>query len=235
MPHDTRSSHKRDSAQTRACLLILIGAALWSGRPALAYPTSLDLIPTADVLDRGVARFEVEADGAHTPFTGDADVYLLAQYGLTGRLEVGVDCFGLAGGSRLQPNAKWQFVPEGRGVPAMAVGVTDLGRMGVFSQWYLALAKDVGPVRLHAGCLTDNAFRGLFGVEYPVTDHTEVLADWITGADGYSSLGLWQELGHGLSVTGYYAHRNTRDDGDFVGLDLSWEISFRHSPPSPEK
>ncbi len=213
----------------RVYALILMAAALGSGSPAWAWPTSLNLIPTADVLDRGTARFELESDGSHTPFTGDTDAYLCTQYGLTSRLEIGADCLDLAGDARLQANAKWQFVPEHRDVPAMAVGVADMGRVGLFSQWYLALAKDVGPLRLHAGCLTDDALHGLFGAEYRIGDHTEVLADWTSGAGAYSSLGLWQDLGRGLSMTAYYARNNTPDDGDFVGLNLSWETSLRRA------
>ena len=215
--------------------LALAALALSVAAPACSYPTSLNVIPSADVLDPGIVRIELESDGAHTPFTGDADAYLFTQYGFTSRFEAGVDLVNLGTGPSAQLNAKWQFLPEGRDVPAAAVGVLDLAHSGLFSGWYVTLAKDAGPVRLHAGCVVDDSPRAVLGAEYCPTDHTELLADWTTGPKAYHSAGVGQDLGHGLWLWAYYARDNTRGAGDFAGLNLSWETSLRRRSATERK
>lgn len=215
--------------RTRPLLRSLIALSLGLPGVALACPTGLNLIPTADVLEPGALSVQVESDGYPTPFSPGTVGCVMAEMGFTKRLEAGVDLIDINAGARLQVNAKWQFVPEDSHLPAMAVGLLDVEHAVDFNGPYLALAKGVGDFRLHAGWLIDGGQRAMLGAEYWPTDRTGILADWTSGGGAYHALGLTQEVGHGLWVSTYYARGNTGGEGDFVGLNLDWETSWRHT------
>jgi len=216
-------------ARTRPLLRSLIALSLGLPGVALAYPTGLNLIPTADVLEPGALSVQVESDGYPTPFSPGTVGYVMAEVGLAKRLEAGVDLMDINAGTRLQVNAKWQFVPESAHLPAMAIGLLDVEHTADFNGPYLALAKGAGDFRLHAGWLTRRGQRAMLGAEYWPTDRTGIYADWTSGAGAYHSLGITQDVGHGLWVSAYYARGNTDGAEDFVGLNLDWEASLRHA------
>jgi len=201
--------------------VILLGFAL--PRSASAHPTSLNMIPVADSMDAGTLRLEVELDGHATPFASGAGWQVYGQYGLTDRLEVGLDVVDANLDSEWQWNAKWQVMPESSDLPALAIGRLDANHRGLLDDWYAVLSKDVACVRVHAGALRDGATRGMFGAEYWPGENTGVAADWTTGPGGYSSLGVYQHLGGGFWGTLYYARGNSPDDGGFAGLNVLWE------------
>jgi hypothetical protein len=190
---------------------------------ALAYPTSLNLMPVADSLEAGTLRLEVELDGDPTPFATGTGWQVYTQYGITDRLEVGLDVVDVNLGSRCQLNAKWVVAPESNEMPALAVGLLEANHGAVSSDWYVVLSKDVSPVRVHAGALSDDSLRGMLGAEYWFGEDTGVAADWATGPGAYHSLGVYQHLGGGLWGTLYYGRGNTSSDGGFVGLNVLWE------------
>jgi hypothetical protein len=206
-------------ALTWAVLLLLPA----TGPQAFAYPTSLLIMPTADVLEDGWLRLEAESDGDPTPFSGSTEQLLCTQFGLTRRLEAGLDLVGLGAEPRCELNAKWQVVPESGGCPAAAVGLLGMTRSSAVSEWYAVLSKSAGSLRLHGGLLADDAAHGMVGVEHWPRERTGLMAEWITGPHGYLSAGADQDLGGGFGVLLYYGHSNTRGDGDLVGLNLSWE------------
>ncbi len=216
-------------AGTRFLFACVVGLALGLPGLAWAYPTSLNIVPTADVLEPGALSVQVESDSHPTPFSPGAVGYVLTQVGLTSRLEAGVDLMDINAGARLLVNAKWQFLAEDARAPAMAVGLLDMEHGTELNGCYLALAKDVGSLRLHAGWLMGGGHRAMLGAEYWPTERTGVYADWTTGAGAYHTLGLTQDVGHGLWLSTYYARGNTGGEGDFAGLGVGWEACFRHA------
>ena len=58
---------------------------------ALAAPSRLNIIPTADVLDRGVISLETESAGAGRLWGADCDRFALFQTGIGNGIELGVD------------------------------------------------------------------------------------------------------------------------------------------------
>lgn len=58
---------------------------------ALAYPTGLNIIPTADVLEPNSFRIEFENDGYSELFTGDSEYYLTAGVYVESKLGGGIN------------------------------------------------------------------------------------------------------------------------------------------------
>jgi hypothetical protein len=210
---------KRKVAVTSAVLLLLPAV----GPRAFAYPTSLLIMPTADVLEHGWLRLEAESDGDPTPFSRGSEQLFYTQFGLTSRLEAGLDVVGLGAEPRCELNAKWQVIPESGRCPAAAVGLLDMTRSSALSEWYVVLSKSAGSLRLRGGLLADDATRGMVGVEHWPGERAGLMAEWVTGPHAYLSAGAYEDLGGGSGALLYYGHSNTRGDGDFVGLNLSWE------------
>ncbi len=213
------------------CLVTTLVLALSSflPGPAVAYPTCLNMVPTADVMAPGSFSVQFEIDGDPTPFARGGSYHALTQFGITPGLEIGLDRLDLNGETHWSADAKWQFVRETARRPAAAVGVTSLLHRGADTQWYAALSKDVGrgALRLTGGLAHDASSRGLVGAELAVSATSAVLTDWSTGSGGYATVGLARDLGPATSVLLYWGHSNTRGDGDFVGLNLCWQGLWR--------
>ncbi len=195
-----------------------------------ASPSALNLIPTGDVMEYGSFNIQLEADGEPTPFSSGNGKYLLSQFAVTDTIEVGFDLeqFGTAD-QTLLANAKWQFMQESDGAPAIAVGLQDLTRNGLLSSWYVSASKDVGPLRLHIGYIDeqDDDGRAMLGVEHYFGERTCAMLDYTTGPEMYHTAGVYSDLGGGFSGGVYYARNNTRGAGNFVALNLYYGGTWR--------
>jgi len=207
-----------------ACLVLAVLPLLALG-PVCAYPTSLNIIPTADPMARGDVRLEVEWDGATTPLGTGGSVGTYLQVGVTDRLEVGLDVLDLNHRADWQFNLKVLVQAESASCPAIAVGLMDVGDAPLANA-YLVMSRQVGPVRVHAGLSRTAGTQGLFGLEYYWDDLTGGLLDWTTGPEGYATVGLYRDLGRSLYGVLYYARGNARGADDFVGLDIYTEFAW---------
>jgi len=204
-------------------LAVLAAAAL--GPPAGAYPTCLNVMPTADLIGARTVSLQLETDGRGTPFSVGAGVHLFTEVGVTDWCEVGMDLTDLNGETECWFDAKLQLAAETAAHPAVAVGAYLIGDDGP-PQYYLALAKQAGDFRVHTGLTGDDPLRGMFGLEWAAAERTTVLADWITGPETYHTLGVCQDLGGGWGALLYYARNNTTTTEDFVGLNVGWGGSW---------
>ena len=205
--------------RTILCLLLLLIAA----GPVASYPTSSNLIPTADMLEPGNLRVEGENDGAPRPFGGESENYLLLQYGATPRLEIGLDVYGVSDTNDLLLNAKWLAIGEARRRPAVAVGVLEYGS-GFDPVSYVVGTKDLGRgLRLHLGGATAAGDRALLlGLEQQITPRDYLLADWSSWRQGYTSVGLYHEFGAGLALNVAYAWSRDGEELDAIVVNLAW-------------
>ncbi|MBU0608553.1 MAG: YjbH domain-containing protein [Armatimonadetes bacterium] len=207
-----------------ALRLLLILPSLLAVATAWPYPTSLNITPTADVLEQGQGRLELEWD-VDTSASAGSTLGAYLQAGLTDRLEVGLDVLDLTRRADWQLNLKWLVCPEGASAPAVAVGLMDAGE-GLLDNAYLMLSRQMGQFRAHGGLSWTAGTQGLFGLEYYWDEQTGVVTDWTTGPEGYATLGLWRDFGGGVQGTAYYARGNTRDLGDFIGVDVYTEFGW---------
>ena len=195
---------------------------------ALAVPTSLNLLPTADVAGKGKYLIELEIDGHATPFASGAQDWLLTDVGIGDRLEVGVNRVEGPGLSRWTMDSKLQLVPESERMPALAIGATDITRRDEGATWYVLGTKGLGPVRATVGYQRDSFGRLMLGGAYNITSRLTLQSDWTSGPGGTGTLGVCQDIGHSRCLLLYYARSNSGNEGNFTGLNLTWNCEWRH-------
>lgn len=205
--------------------LVLLLSAVGS---AHAFPTSGNIIPTADMLEQGACRLEVENDGAPRLFAAGDENYLLLQFAPHPRLELGVDLYSASDDNQLLLNAKWLAVGEARRRPALALGVMEVGH-DYQETGYLVATKDLGGgFRMSLGgaaCGADEAL--LLGAELQVGERDYLLADWASWSAGYVSFGLYREFGEGFGINLAYAWPNEHAEDKLFLLNLSRTFSYR--------
>lgn len=174
-----------------------------------AYPTSLNLIPTADILEANNLRLAYESDGKGQPFGQPNFQYAYSEYGIGDKFEFGVDIYDITNAKDAYYNAKYLLLPESRHLPALAAGVwlvSDVTRPA----YYLTGHKSLNQLRIHAGVQEQSGGGWLqFGVDYALSPKLSLLADYQTGSERYHTLGLFCTPVSQISINVYYAHNNT--------------------------
>jgi hypothetical protein len=195
---------------------------------AFAFPTSSNIIPTADMLDVGSLRTEFENDGAPHLFGPACESYLLLEYAPYPRLELGADLYEAGSSNDILLNAKWLVCSEERKRPALAVGCMEVGS-GYSATSYLIATKDVGQgLRLHFGGATSgDSQSALLGVEKQVGKNDYLLADYASWSAGYTSFGVYHEVRTGLGVNLAYAWPNEHGESGLAMLNVSWTHALR--------
>ncbi len=212
--------------RTRAIAKPVIAAAMFLllQSPSLfAFPTSENLIPTADMLEPGQVRIELENDAYSKLFEGDlSENYFLTQVGVTERLEVGVDAYDFSHDGGYALNGKFLLAPETDGTPAFAVGVMDVAE-GSSPTTYSVATKTWGGLRGHLGGWHTGGNNFLMaGSDYEVNDDLYLMTDWTSGSEGYLTFGFWQRLQGEVWLNAAVGRANNRDNNDLVLLNLSY-------------
>lgn len=181
------------------CVLICTLLAIILCRCALASPTSLNVIPTAEVLPHGTANIGVQLSGGPT-----SSGYLFlnqfqAQLGIGDNIEFGYDVSLGPQGEGFW-NAKCLLFPESRRRPALAVGL--LSNVGQFDNpAYITSFKTVGQTRLHMGAIQmSNSVRAMLGWDIWHNDPLSLQADYISGPEAYASFGAIYNWPNGISL-----------------------------------
>lgn len=206
-----------------------LASLLWGlAAAALASPTGLNLIPTADVMPRHYLNVQLESDGYPTACSRGSNRYLLTQFGLRDDLELGFDVCDLGGENDFSLDAKWQFCRETPRRPAMAVGVMNVWVPDCETVYYLALSKTVltPDTRLTLGVQRDGTGRFLVGASHDLGERVALLADFTSGPGGYATLGVSVALTPQWYLQPYYGWNNSSGGEDFMGLNLTWEGSL---------
>lgn len=203
--------------------VLIIGMLMIPGMTS-AYPTSLNVIPTADLLDRGASRIEFENDGYSRMFAADSENYWLFETSFSPRLEFGVDIYE-AEETSFMANAKYALMEEGDRSPAIAFGALDVGEGGSPS-YYLAAAKDFGASRLHAGGIGDrHKANPMLGWELQVAKASWLLFDWIDGDENYLTAGVYVETKHGPAINIAVGFPNSDENSNLALVNVSWTWS----------
>jgi hypothetical protein len=207
----------------RTPALVIVGLLMISGL-AWTYPTSLNVIPTADMLDPGSMRIEFENDGYSRIFTADSESYWLLEAAFGPRLEFGVDVYD-AEDTTTVVNAKYALLQETDQSPAVAFGALDIGE-GASPTYYLAAAKDLGPTRLHVGGIGDRyTVNPMLGCEVPVGNTSWLLFDWIGGDENYLTAGIYLETRSGPAFSIGVGFPNSGENSNLALVNVSWTWS----------
>jgi hypothetical protein len=200
-----------------ALALLMTTTVVW------AFPTSSNIIPTADMLELDSLRVEFENDGAPRLFGPEAENYVLVQYAPHSRFELGADLYSAGSSNQVLLNAKWLVSPEAARRPALALGGMEFGS-GSSPTSYLVATKDVGQgLRLHlGGAASDDSRAVLFGVEQQLSEQDYLLADYASWSAGYATVGVYREVQPGVAVNLAYAWPNARGEPSLTILNISW-------------
>ncbi len=214
---------KRMTAR-RALVCASLAAIAWT---AGACPTALNVIPTAEVIGAGAYNLQAESVSQSTPLDSESTWSVLSQVGLAESVEVGVDFADFDEASRLNVDAKWQFFADEDRALALAVGALDLTR-DPDREYYLAgTAGMTERLSLTAGVLTGDATRGMLGLKYEAGPLTAVQADWVSGADYSTGIGVEKALTPNTTTLLYFVHDDAEGGEDLIGWNVSWENNWR--------
>ena len=181
--------------------------------PALAGPTGLTFVPTTDLvpfhqLNAVIQNANTTLDGKDA-FFHDFQPDPQLEVGLPWRIEGGVDVLPANPPNDYRPafNLKWRPLEESYYVPALALGVSQLGP-GFPPAGFVIADKTLNydeiqyqkfrahhrnirlhGIRGHVGFMQAGQFsRAMLGVDVEVSEHFVVWADWISGAPNALSL-----------------------------------------------
>lgn len=188
--------------------------------PVFGAASGLNIIPTADVLDRGSAAIELERAGEKVPLFAEADAALLLQLGLGYGVEAGYDNFS-DGNDFNAWNIK-KAVLYRDGSPVAAIGIQNIGK-GLGSQPYAVGHIPLGCGRLHAGLIkTEETFHPMAGYDHPITDRIILQADYTAGDENAASLGLVFKIKHNFELTTACIRDNSGSNKSSYLLTISW-------------
>ncbi|MBA4291886.1 hypothetical protein C0431_02850 [bacterium] len=182
--------------------------------------TGLVSIPVADNIGFREVEFGYSLSGT--------DHSISKQYGHGASLLVGVhDRFEIAGSSDFLGGQAWgmKFVPYrspdekfviGLGLQNINGGQSDLFAMGRYN---------LDAVNIHFGWTRDSDHRGLLGIDYAY-DRWTFAADYSSNPDGATWLGVFYDLGQGLTANVSFGRPHTRADGDMHAFGLTYGIRF---------
>ncbi len=201
-----------------------------------AAATGLNQIPTTDLVPEGQVLLQLQ--NGNTDVRGHASMFHQpqltpqSQVGMPWNLEAGIDVAPSNPPHDYRPatNLKWRPLDEDYRVPALALGVQQLGP-GFTPSYYVTLSKTLNydaiqyqkfrahhrniklrGIRIHAGVLgSDNVWHALVGTDVEVNDHLVLYADWISGAASSVSLGGVLVFGPHDSVQAALLRENDRD------------------------
>lgn len=192
-----------------------------------AYPTSLNVVPTANILPAGDIQLLFESDGHSNPFEKDSTQYLYSQIGILDHLEVGVDLYDFGGENVMTYNAKVQLMPESDRLPAMAIGAMDISKETTPGS-YLVGSKNIGPWGLHAGIAhqADQTW-AMLGTNFTVNQKISLAADYQTGDGQEGTVGVNYSLTPAMGLSVYYSKNNTESSADYVGAYIGYCFSTK--------
>jgi hypothetical protein len=148
-----------------------------------AYPTSLNLIPIADILAhrQAAAQFYWFGDKFNLGQTGTR--FASGQFGIADRFEAGFDNDFLG---HTTYNLKFQAFQFDRG--AISAGIMDWAAGQATP--YVVGRYDFKGFRLHGGWMRDSASRLMLGADFQLPSGFTGLVDWICGPGGQAWFGF---------------------------------------------
>lgn len=166
---------------------------------AQAAPTTLNIIPTADVIPDRNAAIMVQLAGGDTSSGFTFVNQFQTELGLWNDVELGWDG-SLGPGGQSPWNAKYRICGETKRRPAIAVGFyTNTSTVG--GNDYLTMYKSLGTSRLHVGAITvGGSLRAMAGWDIWSGGHVVPQIDWISGPKTYTSVGVLLNFDHGWSL-----------------------------------
>ncbi len=188
-------------------------------------PTGLNVIPTADVLDKDVFILETPCSGG-LRFGPEGDSYALLQIGVGKGMEIGLDQREMNGHIDAWLNAKWRCLEEDGVRPAVAIGVKNFSK-DTKKQPYLVMSKSLKLGRLHAGIIKiEDVSRMMLGFDKTLNQKLAVQADYISGAENRFTAGFRMQIGKAATLWAARSFPNSSAGEPEYFIRLGWEAKF---------
>jgi Exopolysaccharide biosynthesis protein YbjH len=232
----------------RVLAVVLLGL---SPMAAQAAPTGLNQIPTTDLVPLG--QLSLQLQNLNTEIRGENSVFNQPQlspqseFGLPWSMEAGLDVAPANASHDYRPivNLKWTALHEDYTIPALAVGVSQLG-VGFSPNYFLVLSKTLNyeqiqyqkfrahhrniklrGIRLHTGFqYTGYAWQALVGTDIEVSDHFVIYADWISGSQSSVSLGGVIVINQHNSLQAALLRGNDQDRLSGLIIEITHTLDF---------
>lgn len=208
------SGQQKAYGDTTTCVLRVLSilvVAFLAVPGVLAAPSGLNVMPTADVLDRWTVSIEAESSGTGTPWGDGCESFALLQVGLGGGVEIGFDHCTSDPNQWL--NVKWRVVDEAGEHPALAIGTQALDGTGR-PQPFAVATKTLGGLRAHLGGVgIERKTRLMFGLDHSISDSLTLQADFISGDENTISYGASVLLTDSLWLTVARSVGNSAETG----------------------
>jgi hypothetical protein len=213
------------SARILKGLAFLTLAIAACGVSALAAPSGLNMIPTADVLEPGTVSIETESEGRGMAWGDECDRFMLMQLGMGHGVEIGMDTCTNADASWL--NVKWQMGSGTKSTPGIAVGLQGVSEASK-SQPYFACARSFGKARVHVGILgIEGRGRPMLGLDRCVNERLTLQVDYIAGRENSSAYGVNYALSGSLGLSLARRIGNSSDVGNGYIVNLAWSRGLK--------
>lgn len=205
-------TYSRRSSAVLAAVICALGLLALTAAPSPATYTGLVVIPTAEIVDENHYCVELQLDGEISGGHSEAHI-LNTQFGINPRLEAGLDIdLSRDADSRLLVNAKYMLVSGHERLPDLAAGVHTLSH-DVRSVPYIVATKSFGRIRGHLGGQRCEGKQHFFvGSDYALTDKWTVMADYTSGDDNFSSVGLDYQFSDKFALTAGVQYPNAREE-----------------------
>lgn len=179
--------------------------------PALGCYSGLTLIPTAETAGSGQYSLELQTDKTVSS-SGNALCLFNTEAAVSERCEVGVD-FDISeeSTSRAMLNGKYIFAQDQQHGTTFAVGTFNVAR-GFKQSPYVVATRGCSGIRLHFGGMRiEGNNRWFTGVDFGMGERWTLMADYTSGDENYSSLGVNYQFDPGFGIVGGAMFSNSGD------------------------
>jgi hypothetical protein len=159
--------------------------------PAFADPTDYISAPTANILKPAQVNLEL----LYTePEEGENTTSFLTEFGITDKIEAGVDFNSIDGDETIEADIKYLFLDPDKSTWGFASGFTKLFSDDMDPFFYVTATRQLGKGSFTAGAGTDGDARAFFGASYPLNSSLTAIGEYFTGDEGFALAGAAYKL-----------------------------------------
>jgi hypothetical protein len=189
-------------------LLIGVGAVLVAGT-AHADPTDYIAVPIAKILKPKQFNLElVQTIEQWDAADEERATSFLTEFGITERLEAGIDFNSIDEDEVIEADVKYQFFSPNRNEWGLAAGAFDLFSDDVDSFFYVTATRNIGQASVTAGAGSNGDATAFFGASYPLTGNLTAIGEVFTDDSGFTLFGAAYKITDGFIVAAWYQNFN---------------------------
>jgi hypothetical protein len=201
-------------------LLVLLTSA------AQADPTDYFAIPIAKILKPGQFTLELVQTVEHFDADDrDNSTSFLSEFGITERIEAGIDFNSIDDDAVIEGDVKYQFRDPNRHDWGLASGLLDIGDEEADTFFYVTATRNIGKGSATAGAGSDGDVRAFFGASYPITDRLTTTGEFLTGERGFAQVTAAYKFTNSFTFAAWYQDFN-ESEVERIQAELIYQGQF---------